>query len=165
MVAILCILLSVNVIDLTCGGITVVELLVLPLLALVEMAAVARIASLIISFVQIFPNLNTLLNDWRSMLDTGWIRSFTRSPNIISTYLKWIMFAIYLACEELLFRGLLLNSLLVYGELTAILISSLLFAAVQCIGMPSWRHAIFPVSGAIVMGPLHGYLVSVGVPI
>ena len=60
--------------------------------------------------------------------------------------------------EEIVFRGITQNYFLSYGNVTAALISLILFVYMQTFLMPSGLSAMFPVVGAFVMGAVHSYL-------
>ena len=65
---------------------------------------------------------------------------------------------LYVGVEELIVRGIVLNVLLPLGQVAAVVLSTAVFAGYQVFNLPSWRVALFPVLGALVIGPVHGVL-------
>lgn len=61
--------------------------------------------------------------------------------------------------EEVVFRGVMISFLQQpVGAVAAAAISGALFAVMQAFHMPTWKSAMFPVIGALVMGLVHGWL-------
>lgn len=142
-------------------------LLLIPLLAVAQLSLSGILATLIMAIVTEIEkrkNKKNTYENWRTMMSSGWLKSFNRSYVLLPKWASIGLFFLYLACEEILFRGVALHSFPFSNSVT-ILIISILFVLVQTSGMPSIKHALFPVSGAIVMGPIHAYLGLCNVPL
>ena len=133
-------------------------LLVLPL-AVAELSLASMLAGVALAFT---PEMQS--GGWRLMMDAGWLRSFLKMGANGRHGTAPVILLVYIAAEEILFRGVGIWCLASLPAV-AITMTSLVFVAVQCVGMPSWRHAIFPVAGAVVMGPTHAWLVLSGAPL
>lgn len=150
------------------GGFSPVYLLLAPLLAVAELSLAGMLASMIMAAVTAWQRArgkSQVFDRWQAMMQSGWLRSFSRSHAVLPRHVGTGLFAVYLACEEILFRGIALHALLALGPVAALLLSGLLFVAVQTVGMPSLGHALFPVAGALVMAPVHGCLALLHVPL
>ncbi|WP_157545670.1 CPBP family intramembrane glutamic endopeptidase [Microtetraspora fusca] len=95
---------------------------------------------------------------WLGLSRGGWIRHHLKTMEVISLPLAITLTAVQVGSEEVVFRGLVLTWLRDAGPVLAIGISCLLFTVMQIFLMSSWRAAMFPVVGAIVMGLTHGVL-------
>lgn len=167
-VGVLIMLLDLPLGKLVFAGFEPVFLLLAPLLALAEMAMAAMLASIVMAAAggwQRWRGQRQVFMNWQGMMQAGWLRSFNRTHALLPRHAGALLFLVYLAFEEILFRGIALGALLPCGMGVAIMVSSLLFAAAQTAGMPSAAHALFPVAGALVMGPVHGYLALLQVPL
>jgi len=91
-------------------------------------------------------------------LSCGWLKRYEYLKLVFPLSISIPFIICQLACEELVFRGLLLNYLFVYGVFYSITVSTIYFIMIQTFQMPTIRGALFPVLGALVMGPIHGYL-------
>jgi len=69
-----------------------------------------------------------------------------------------MIIAIQVGAEEIMFRNIIINYFIVYGSVIAITISVLTFVLVQAFQMNAWEAAIFPMTGALVMGVVHAFL-------
>lgn len=98
-------------------------------------------------------------SDWLAMARGGWMRRFTRAAEVLP-FGAWLALAFsYVAVEEVIFRGVVIN--LIDGPLggaAAVTASVLLFLVPQRILAPSWRTAIFPLIGAATVGLVNGLL-------
>lgn len=65
---------------------------------------------------------------------------------------------LYVAVEEVVFRGVVIAAVGDAGMGVALAASVTLFVGIQVFNMPSWRAAMFPVLGALVVGVVHGAL-------
>lgn len=89
-------------------------------------------------------------------LSSGWIKSYAAIKKLTPTYISIPLIISQLACEEFVFRVIFQNYFLASGLLFSIIISTLLFVFMQIFLMPTVRGALFPVIGALMMGPIHG---------
>lgn len=96
--------------------------------------------------------------DWLTIAKGGWSRFYLRTIAILPLPAAALTILLYVAGEEVIFRGVLIPYFSPFGDVVAVLAATLLFAAVQTFHMPSWRAAMFPVIGAVVMGVVHGSL-------
>lgn len=95
---------------------------------------------------------------WLSLGRAGWMREYLTTIRIMPLPVSALMSLAYVAVEELIFRGVLIQFFLPFGQGWAVALSVLMFAAVQVPHTPSWRTAMFPVIGALVVGIVHGVL-------
>jgi len=98
------------------------------------------------------------LSEWLVIARGGWMRYYLRTIDLAPLPVALLSILLYVAIEEIVFRGLLINYFAPLGAVAAVILSTLLFAAVQVFHMPGWRSAMFPVIGALVVGVLHGAL-------
>jgi membrane protease YdiL (CAAX protease family) len=104
------------------------------------------------------PQLGNPLMHWRVVLNSGWMRLFNTTVRLLPVPAAISLVVLYVGVEELIIRGIVFNALLPLGHISAVLLSTLVFAGYQVFNLPSWRVALFPVLGALVMGPIHGVL-------
>ncbi|MBX6383474.1 MAG: CPBP family intramembrane metalloprotease [Microbispora sp.] len=95
---------------------------------------------------------------WLGLSRGGWIRHHLKTMESLSLPLALTLTAVQVGSEEVVFRGLVLTWLRDAGPVLAIAASCLLFTVMQVFLMSSWRAAMFPVVGAIVMGITHSVL-------
>jgi hypothetical protein len=88
----------------------------------------------------------------------GWMRSFTKAVEIMPAPVVLALFLLYVGMEETVFRGIVVNATRGLGTGVALVVSTLMFVAVQVFHTPTWRTAMFPVIGALIMGVVHGWL-------
>jgi Type II CAAX prenyl endopeptidase Rce1-like len=100
----------------------------------------------------------SLARDWLAMLKGGWMSLFIKTAESAPLGLVVSLALLYVAGEEIVFRGVLLNCFLPLGRGVAFLTSLVLFVTVQVFYMPSWEGALFPVVGALLIGTVHGLL-------
>ncbi|MFF5207632.1 CPBP family intramembrane glutamic endopeptidase [Streptosporangium sp. NPDC000396] len=98
------------------------------------------------------------MRQWLGLSRGGWIRHHLKTMEVVSLPLAVMLTAVQVGSEEVVFRGLMLTWLRDAGPLLAIGLSCLLFTVMQVFLMSSWRAAMFPVVGAIVMGVTHSVL-------
>jgi hypothetical protein len=98
------------------------------------------------------------LSGWLTVSRGGWMRHYVKTVAILPLPVTLALTAVNVAAEEFVFRALMLNHFSAAGPLPAILLSTFLFSLMQTFLMPSWRNALFPVVGALVMGVVHGAL-------
>jgi hypothetical protein len=96
--------------------------------------------------------------DWLAMLKGGWMSLFFRTAQSAPFALLATLLALYVSIEEVIFRGVLINTFASIGSFVAFSVSLVLFLSVQTFHMPSWPSTIFPVMGALVIGAVHGAL-------
>lgn len=97
-----------------------------------------------------------------ALVSSGWVGSFARirrAGGLSAT----IVTATYIVTEEVLFRGVVLATFARTSESLALFGSTALFVLAQASGMPSVRHALFPMASAAVVGLSNAYLVLQGV--
>jgi membrane protease YdiL (CAAX protease family) len=95
---------------------------------------------------------------WLTLARAGWIQTYINTLGVLPMPLALLLIVGYVAVEEAVFRGLLLTYLLPAGPVIAYLASVVLFGVAQVFRMPSWRAAMFPVIGGLVVGTVHGAL-------
>ena len=149
----LCIALRLDIQRLMMEGLHPSLFIIAPLLALAELAAASMLASFFMSLAVDVPGKN-----WGAMMESGWVRSFILTSKRGNAGLALVGISIYIGCEEILFRGVGIAAFADLGPVAAGVASTLTFIAVQAVGMPSMKHALFPICGAAVMGPVHSIL-------
>ena len=93
---------------------------------------------------------------WLTMSKGGWVRLYMKTAAAAPAWLAISAAVLYVAVEEVVFRGVLITTLHDAGAAVALGVSVGLFVAVQVFNMPSWHGAMFPVLGALVIGLVHG---------
>lgn len=88
----------------------------------------------------------------------GWMRTYRDAFDRLPGPLAYLVVAMPLFGEELIFRGAGIPLLLPLGIAPAVAISTALFMAVQLYRLPSWYQAVGPLCGALAMGICHGIL-------
>ncbi|HVE77687.1 MAG TPA: CPBP family glutamic-type intramembrane protease [Gemmatimonadaceae bacterium] len=88
----------------------------------------------------------------------GWMSQFNATVRTAPAWFAVGSICLYVAVEELVFRGILIELLRGAGAVPAVGASLLLFVAAQLFNMPSARAAAFPAAGAVVVGLVHGVL-------
>jgi membrane protease YdiL (CAAX protease family) len=96
--------------------------------------------------------------EWLMMGRGGWMRFYLRTAEIAPWPLLILVTASYVTAEEVFFRGILVTFLSPHGAVLAVVGSTALFLAVQVFHMPSWRAALLPAAGGLVVGVVHGVL-------
>ncbi len=98
--------------------------------------------------------------DWAAQGRGGWMSYFLLTAHAAPRALAATNICLYIAIEELIFRGIVVSVLLRDGVAiaVAVVISTAIFVAVQSFSMPNWRGALFPLIGAAVIGTVHGTL-------
>jgi hypothetical protein len=148
------------------NGLHVVHLLLAPVLGLASLSASSLVCALSMQWLQrVGRGAHDDYRQWQAMLDSGWVRSFMRLRQALPGPARWLLLLVYVGVEELMFRAVALQVFMPWGAGAAGIAACLLFIAVQGVGMPSLRHALFPVAGAVVMGPVHTWLALQGVPV
>ncbi|GII60442.1 hypothetical protein Skr01_05270 [Sphaerisporangium krabiense] len=98
------------------------------------------------------------MRQWLGLSRGGWIRHHLKTMEVVSLPLAVALTAVQVGSEEVVFRGLVLTWLRDAGPAVAIGVSCALFTVMQIFLMSSWRAAMFPVVGAVVMGLTHSLL-------
>lgn len=97
-------------------------------------------------------------SSWISASRAGWVRHHVSSLRVLPLPISMTLSGTQVACEELVFRAILIPLFLDAGVLAAVSISGVLFVVMQVFFMPSWQAAMFPVVGALIMALVHGVL-------
>jgi hypothetical protein len=98
------------------------------------------------------------LGEWFTMSRGGWMRHYLRVLEVCPPPVAALLLVVQVGCEELVFRGILIGYFRPYGMAWAVALSTCFFVAMQASLMPSWRNAIFPMTGAAVIGVVNGVL-------
>jgi membrane protease YdiL (CAAX protease family) len=93
---------------------------------------------------------------WLAESRGGWMAQFSATLQVGPAWFAVGCVGLYVAGEELVFRGILIELLRPQGAAVAIGASLALFTTAQGFHMPSLRAALFPVIGATVVGLVHG---------
>jgi membrane protease YdiL (CAAX protease family) len=99
----------------------------------------------------------TTVEGWLTVARGGWIRYYVRTAEVAPRWLLVSATVLYVAGEELVFRGVVLTDS-GRSPALAVAVSVVLFATAQVFSTPGWRTALFPVLAAIVLGVAHGWL-------
>ena len=142
------------------GGWPPVLLVLGALLGIAEMSLSALICRLLIGVIPLVrpAGAPAHLNDWLTVARAGWMRHHMKAAGILPLPLSLALSSMNVIMEEMVFRGVIIGAFLPFGPLTAVAISTVLFAVMQAFLMPSAYAAMFPVVGALVMGVVHGLL-------
>lgn len=95
---------------------------------------------------------------WLGLGRGGWIRHHLQNLELLPLPVALTVLTAQVASEETVFRGVYVGYLRPYGAAVAIGSALTLFVAMQAIFMPTWRAALFPVVGGLVMGVVHSVL-------
>ena len=95
---------------------------------------------------------------WSSRSRAGWMSLFLLTARAAPSALTIASVCLYVAVEELIFRGILVTEFAGWGGAAAVGVSAALFVAVQMFGMPNVPAAVYPMVGAAVIGIVHGVL-------
>ena len=130
------------------------------LLGIGQMSFSSIVCLLFICILQkIFPReMPQEAESWNTIAKGGWIRHHLHIINTCSPFIALPVIFLQISCEEIVFRGIIQNYFLIYGNMTAAFISIVLFVYMQTFHMPSRISAMFPVIGSLVMGIVHSYL-------
>ncbi|MEU1158667.1 CPBP family glutamic-type intramembrane protease [Streptomyces sp. NPDC005918] len=96
------------------------------------------------------------LRSWLGRSRGGWIRHHLTALKVLPLWAALGLTGVQVASEELVFRGIALTWLRDAGPAVALTTSIVLFVVMQAFFMSSWRGAMFPVVGGVVMGVVHG---------
>jgi len=95
---------------------------------------------------------------WMTQSKGGWLRQFDDCIKILPLPALILIVSLYIIVEEIIFRGILIKFFEASGSGIALGVSVFFFVLIQVFHTTSWRNALFPVIGALVVGILHGIL-------
>jgi hypothetical protein len=96
--------------------------------------------------------------EMRVAKDSGWIRGYTIAYRALPFWVFLALTVVSVSGEELAFRGVILPlTVHGFGVLAGYLVTLAGFIGIQQMFMPSWRGALVPMCGALVIGAVHGY--------
>lgn len=96
------------------------------------------------------------LRAWLGRSRGGWIRHHLTTLKVLPLPAAVLLTGIQVASEEIVFRGVIITWLRPAGPAVALTTSIVLFVVMQAFFMSSWKAAMFPVVGGVVMGVTHG---------
>jgi Type II CAAX prenyl endopeptidase Rce1-like len=88
----------------------------------------------------------------------GWMGQFVAIMRSAPVLVAVPTVVAYVAVEEVVFRAVVIGLLRDAGAVLAVCVSLVLYVGAQRENMPSWRAAMFPVTGAGVIGLVHAIL-------
>ena len=88
----------------------------------------------------------------------GWVAQFTSARRVLPTWAFVALAASYVAAEEVVFRGIVVELTRPAGMVLSVSLSVALFGWAQVAGMPRRADAAFALVGACVVGTVHGLL-------
>ncbi|WP_307481233.1 CPBP family glutamic-type intramembrane protease [Microbacterium trichothecenolyticum] len=97
-------------------------------------------------------------SSWMSASRAGWVRHHISSFQVLPVSLSITLSGAQVACEEIVFRSLLIVLFQDSGIAVSFIIPGALFVIMQVFFMPSARAAMFPVVGGAIMAVVHGIL-------
>jgi hypothetical protein len=127
-------------------------------LGLGEMLAGSFLGLVAIKVSAAVPRLGNPLIHWQAVLNSGWMRLYSTTVKLLPLPAAMSLIVLYIGVEELIIRGIVFNVVLPLGPISAVALSTVIFVGYQVFNLPTWRAALFPVLGALVMGPIHGVL-------
>jgi Type II CAAX prenyl endopeptidase Rce1-like len=95
---------------------------------------------------------------WLARSRGGWMGYFAATVAAAPAWFSAASISLYVAVEELVFRGIMITLLADHGAAIAIGLPLVLFVCIQVFGLPSLRAALFPLIGAAVIGVAHGVI-------
>ncbi|WP_437587666.1 CPBP family glutamic-type intramembrane protease [Sorangium sp. So ce1000] len=98
------------------------------------------------------------IEGWLPLSRGGWMREYANTSAVAPWPFVVAATIGYVSVEEMIFRGVLLSFLSADGVVVAFVASLASFVGVQVLHTPSWRTALFPVIGALVVGSIHAAL-------
>lgn len=128
------------------------------LLGIGEMAIGSYLSLLFIRIATALDVSPESASQWISLGRGGWMQLYAGAFRAYSPFMAVGGALLYVVMEECVFRGIVVGLLLPFGDVAAICISTGLFILVQRLHMPSWRAALFPAAGALVVGAIHAGL-------
>ena len=98
------------------------------------------------------------IESWLAAGRGGWVRYYLRTASVAPGWLLVVATTVYVAGEELVFRGLLLTTGAQLPALLVAVVAVALFCLAQVFYTPGWQTALLPVTGALVIGIVHTVL-------
>ncbi len=98
------------------------------------------------------------IKDWLIMTRSGWLRHYLHTVEVLPLFLSLSIVFFQVFCEEMMFRGILINYFSPTGSWIAIMSSTILFMFMQLFHMPTLVSGIFPLIGSMVIGLINGML-------
>lgn len=90
---------------------------------------------------------------------SGWMRQYLATMKTLPPIGSVPLIVLYVAGEEYVFRVLVYSHARdAVGQGSALVISTLLFVIVQSFNMPRFSASLYAMSGALVLGIIHGHL-------
>lgn len=138
------------------------EFLILPLflgvlLGFSEMALASGFVLVVMRLMILLrPSAPTSNHYWFILLNSGWMRLFSRAEALLPKWQARILVAAYVGVEEIIYRPVYISALLPFGKEIALLVSTVIFAGYQIFNVPNARAAIYPMIGALVLGLING---------
>src|SRR5579864_2276399 len=124
-----------------------------------EMALGSLVCRVVISIVNRQGGFTASLDQWIAISKGGWLQHHVGGLAAAPLGVSLLFTALQISAEEVIFRAVLAAVIgSIIGPLGVVGISTALFCGMQMFHTASWRNAIFPVFGALVMGPIHMYL-------
>jgi hypothetical protein len=151
----------VLVLDIDLGAITGLspDLLVLgAVLGFGELALASFLATVVVQLDLHWRSDERAVGSWIAQGRGGWMGQFAATVAAAPPWFAVASISLYVAGEELLFRGIVIDTTAGAGAGIAVALSLALFVVVQAFNMPSVRAATFPMVGAVVVGVVHGIL-------
>lgn len=96
-------------------------------------------------------NFNYVSN-WLSMARSGWMRHHLQTLEVLPWPMAFLVTLGQVTCEEVIFKGVIMNYFKSYSLPFAIVYSIIMFTSMQVFFMPNSKSAIFPVIGAFIVG-------------
>lgn len=100
----------------------------------------------------------TEMKGWLTVAKGGWMGEFLKIVEIVPLPLAFLLIMLHVLGEEIIFRAVLIKFFLPASAALALSVSVFFFVMMQIFHMPSWRSAMFPVIGTLLVGFVHGAL-------
>jgi hypothetical protein len=130
------------------------------LLGIGEMAFASFLGHIgVLVAIRIAPAADTVsIDQWLTISRGGWMKKYLDAMEIAPPGLFIGLVALYVCGEEIIFRAILIENLAFAGSVAAVTGATTSFMIIQFFQMPSWRSAMLPAIGALMVGILHGAL-------
>lgn len=92
------------------------------------------------------------VSNWLNMCRSGWMRHHIQTLEVLPLPLAYLVTFSQVTCEEIVFKGAIINYFKSYSLLFAIIFSIVTFSGMQVFFMPNRKSMIFPVCGAFIVG-------------
>lgn len=123
-----------------------------------EMVLASFLCHLLINILEVWRGSRAGgIEPWMAMSRSGWMRQYLRTIEVAPWPVALFLICAYVSLEEVVFRAIVIHAFLP-ARVLAFGASLLLFAAVQRLNMPSWRHGWMPFMGGLTMGVIHAAL-------